>query len=87
MNSSTYTNSLYSDSTRRLSEEELNKLIEYGNLSKKQKTLLATDNKYDTIFVKDTKIWSEICKQYGDLNIIINGFLPSDVLLYNSHEE
>lgn len=87
MNYQTCTNSLYSNSTRKLSEQELNKLIEYGNLSKKQKTLLATNNKYDTIFVKDTKVWAEISNQYGDLNIVINGFLPTDVMLYNSYED
>ena len=70
--------------------EELNKAIKelgvWHCLSLKERTLLSTNNKYDTIFYSNNKLLSLLIEKYGMLNYVYIEHLCENhsLILFNS---
>jgi len=67
--------------------EQLNNLVEKLdlNLTPKERTLKATDGKYDTVGVKNMETLVKLREKFGNLNYELNKIFGDSVVLYNSY--
>lgn len=72
-----------------LNTSKLNEIMEklYLNLTPEERTLKATDDKYDTIYVPNEEMLYIARREFGDLNFVINNHMGKDtIIMFNSGE-